>query len=98
MKRPSLILVAGLSLLISPAIAIIDTNENGISDLYEYQYNNDELFPPTFDPRPTPTATAGPTLTKPPPEPIPSTPSRPKVSFNPKSSTPPKSSAKKTAR
>lgn len=30
--------------------AIVDTNENGLSDLWEKQHNDNELFPETFDP------------------------------------------------
>ncbi len=32
-----------------PAPAIIDTNNNGISDIWERQYNNGELFPNNFN-------------------------------------------------
>jgi hypothetical protein len=41
-------LVSGLWILISPAAhAILDTNSNGMSDLWEKQFNNDQLFPNT---------------------------------------------------
>ncbi len=33
------------------AFAIIDTNNNGISDLWEKQYNSGNLFPSNFDPQ-----------------------------------------------
>ena len=33
-----------------PASAVIDENENGLSDLWELKYNNNQLFPDTFDP------------------------------------------------
>jgi hypothetical protein len=37
-------------LLATPASAILDTNGNDMSDIWERQYNNGELFPPTFLP------------------------------------------------
>ena len=38
--------------LLSSAIApaIIDSNDNGMSDLWEQHFNNEELFPESFDP------------------------------------------------
>ena len=48
MKR----ILAMCSVLLSfgsfPAHAILDTNENGLSDLWELRYNNNELLPNTF--------------------------------------------------
>ena len=35
---------------ISPLAAILDTNTNGMSDLWEKQHNNGELYPATFIP------------------------------------------------
>ncbi|MBN8459404.1 MAG: hypothetical protein J0M04_16370 [Verrucomicrobia bacterium] len=44
-------------LLLAPSVsAIIDTNNNGLSDLWERAYNNDELFGETFDPQADPDA------------------------------------------
>jgi hypothetical protein len=44
-------LVSGVWLLMSlSAIAIIDTNQNGLSDLWEKQFNSEQLFPSTYDP------------------------------------------------
>lgn len=54
MKRPLFIcLVSGFWLLVSPSHAIIDTNTNGVSDLWEQQHNNGNLFP-NFDPQADP--------------------------------------------
>jgi hypothetical protein len=36
------------------ASAIVDTNENTVSDLWEKQYNNGELYPSTFNPHSDP--------------------------------------------
>ncbi|MGL4399602.1 MAG: hypothetical protein ACRCXD_07015 [Luteolibacter sp.] len=41
-------------LLAYPAHAIIDSNSNGMSDLWEETYNQLELFPSTFDPQADP--------------------------------------------
>jgi hypothetical protein len=50
MKR--CLLTALGTLLLAPTVsAIIDANNNGLSDLWERAYNNDELFPATFDPQ-----------------------------------------------
>jgi hypothetical protein len=41
-----------LAAILSPILtlhAIVDTNENGLSDLWEKQHNDDELFSETFD-------------------------------------------------
>ncbi len=38
-------------LLATQAPAILDTNNNGLSDPWEKQYNHGQLFPPTFDPQ-----------------------------------------------
>lgn len=50
MKRLFLTAVCGLFL--APAsFAIVDTNNNGVSDFWERAQNNGELFPATFDPQ-----------------------------------------------
>jgi hypothetical protein len=50
-KRSFLFPLSALWLLASGITsAIVDINDNGISDLFERQYNNDELFPETFEP------------------------------------------------
>ena len=55
MKRFFVIIVSGLWLLASPsAFAILDTNNNGLSDLWERAYNNGQLFPQGFDPQADP--------------------------------------------
>ena len=52
MKHKHLLPLSALWLLTSGITsAIVDINDNGISDLFERQYNNDELFPETFDPQ-----------------------------------------------
>lgn len=33
-----------------PARAMTDSNDNGLSDLWEFEYNNQQLLPSTFDP------------------------------------------------
>ncbi|MGL4401324.1 MAG: hypothetical protein ACRCXD_15775 [Luteolibacter sp.] len=49
-SRSALILASGLLLLASStAHAIVDTNDNGLSDLWEKQYNSGNHFPITFD-------------------------------------------------
>jgi hypothetical protein len=53
-SRSSVILVPSVWLLACPASALIDTNENNLSDLWEKQYNNGELFPGNFDPQADP--------------------------------------------
>ncbi len=46
---------ASLCLLLTPnAHAILDINGNGLSDLWEKQYNNQQLLPPEFDPQADP--------------------------------------------
>ena len=52
MKRLLLILlISGIWLLISPvSYAIVDSNENDMSDLWEKQYNSGQLYPPSFFP------------------------------------------------
>ena len=51
----SVFLVSCFWLLASPtAQAIVDTNNNGFSDLWERHFNSRELFPPTFDPQADP--------------------------------------------
>ena len=34
-----------------PAFAFVDSNNNGLSDLWERTYNNGQLFGPSFDPQ-----------------------------------------------
>jgi hypothetical protein len=54
-KRSILLPLSALWLLTSGlTTAIIDTNENTVSDLWEKQYNNGELYPSTFDPQADP--------------------------------------------
>ncbi len=50
MKRYSLAAL-GVLLLAPAAIAILDTNNNGVSDPWERQFNSGVLFPVTFDPQ-----------------------------------------------
>ena len=38
----------------SPASAVLDTNNNELSDVWEREYNNNELFPPDFNPQADP--------------------------------------------
>jgi hypothetical protein len=48
-----------IAAVVSPVLtlqAIVDTNQNGLSDLWEKQHNDDELFPETFDPDADPDA------------------------------------------
>lgn len=46
-----LYLLSSLWLLtLIPSLAIVDSNDNGLSDLWEKQYNTGNLFPSTFDP------------------------------------------------
>jgi hypothetical protein len=47
-KRPALLL---LFITASVSHAIVDSNQNGISDLWEKQHNNGQLFPSSFDPQ-----------------------------------------------
>jgi hypothetical protein len=42
------------SLLTPCALAILDTNNNGVSDFWERQYNDGELFPASFEPQADP--------------------------------------------
>jgi len=49
MKRVILIAI-GTLLLASTVSGIIDTNNNGLSDLWERAYNDEQLFAETFDP------------------------------------------------
>jgi len=54
--RKRILLLAGL---LAPALslqAIVDTNQNGLSDLWEKQHNDNELFPEAFDPEADPDA------------------------------------------
>jgi hypothetical protein len=48
-----------LATILSPVLtlqAIVDSNENGLSDIWEKQHNSDELFAETFDPQADPDA------------------------------------------
>lgn len=49
MKR-HLLAILGLLLIAPGSFAIVDTNHNGLSDLWEKAQNNGELFGETFDP------------------------------------------------
>ncbi len=54
-SHSALVLVSGLWLLASlPAHAIVDKNDNGMSDLWEKQYNHSNLFQSNFDPQAEP--------------------------------------------
>lgn len=53
MKRYFLIVLCSWFLAPS-ALAILDTNHNGLSDLWERQYNDDELYEEAFDPQADP--------------------------------------------
>ena len=54
-SRSALFLASCLWLLISPtAQAIVDTNNNGLSDLWEKTHNDGNLFPSNFDPQADP--------------------------------------------
>lgn len=48
---PFLLLVSSLWLLAPPARSIVDTNANGLSDLWEQEFNNGELFDNAFIPQ-----------------------------------------------
>ena len=48
--RPDLILVSCLWVLATPSRAILDANNNGISDLYEEDFNNGQALDPDADP------------------------------------------------
>ena len=51
-RTPLLILISCLWILASQlSHAILDTNNNGLSDLWEKVYNNNQLFPNTFTPQ-----------------------------------------------
>ncbi len=55
MKRSSFLLISGVWLLVSGfSFAILDTNSNTLSDLWEKEFNNNQLFPQTFDPQADP--------------------------------------------
>ena len=44
-----ILLLAAILLPVLKLQAIVDTNENGLSDVWEKQHNSDELFPENFD-------------------------------------------------
>ncbi len=48
-KRITALVITFLCLLATPSPAIIDTNTNGVSDLWEKQYNNGNFFTGIFD-------------------------------------------------
>lgn len=54
--RTSFLLLAAILSPVLTLQAIVDTNQNGLSDLWERQHNDDELFPETFDPDADPDA------------------------------------------
>lgn len=54
--RSRILLLAAILLPILTLHAIVDTNDNGLSDLWEKQHNEDELFSGTFDPDADPDA------------------------------------------
>jgi hypothetical protein len=55
--RFSLAVTSGISILASGiSFAVLDINNNGLSDLWEKQYNGGELFDVTFDPQADPDA------------------------------------------
>lgn len=57
MRSSSFIPVTSAWILASAiSYAILDTNENGLSDFWEKEYNEGELFPETFDPLADPDA------------------------------------------
>ena len=49
-KRPLLWLAFSAAIAL-PTLAFVDTNDNGMSDIWEEQYNNGNLFPPGIDPQ-----------------------------------------------
>ena len=49
-KHPLLWLVFAVAICL-PTLAFVDINDNGMSDIWEEQYNNGQLFPPNFDPQ-----------------------------------------------
>jgi hypothetical protein len=49
-KMPLLVSVLGLGLLAPPARSLADINANGLSDLWEQQFNNGVPFDPALDP------------------------------------------------
>lgn len=55
MKRPFFIYISGIWFLASGlSHAILDTNQNGLSDFWEREQNDGELFPAAFDPQADP--------------------------------------------
>ena len=53
MKRLHLV-IGTLFLPTAISLAIVDTNENGLSDLWEQAHNNGDLFSETYDPQADP--------------------------------------------
>ncbi len=52
MKRSIFLLISGIWILASGlSFAILDVNDNGLSDFWEKEYNDNELFAETFDPQ-----------------------------------------------
>ncbi len=49
--RSLLSFILAILILAPGGIAIVDVNSNGLSDFWERQYNDGELFPETFDPQ-----------------------------------------------
>ncbi|MEO8614909.1 MAG: hypothetical protein ABI600_07210, partial [Luteolibacter sp.] len=54
MKRFFLAALGLLLLLVSSALALVDTNDNGMSDVWERHFNSGGLFPDTFLPQDDP--------------------------------------------
>ncbi len=54
--RSRILLLAAILLPVLTLHAIVDTNDNGLSDIWEKQYNENELFTETFDPDADPDA------------------------------------------
>lgn len=54
-RSTSLKILGAVSLMLASTVhAIIDSNSNGMSDLWEENFNQLELFPPSFDPQADP--------------------------------------------
>jgi hypothetical protein len=55
MKR-NLVFLSAILCTTASLVAVVDTNDNGLSDLWEKEYNNGDLFADTFDPQADPDA------------------------------------------
>ena len=49
--RTKILFLAATLLPMLTLHAIVDTNDNGLSDIWEKQHNDNELFSETFDPQ-----------------------------------------------